>query len=112
MAADNMKLLGALGLARRAGKLLSGNDRVCEAAQKSATVVVYITSDTASGTAKKVRAACEGHCPVHAIPLTQNDIASLTNKPAGVLAVTDMNLATLCQNALGALLESGEEEPD
>lgn len=112
MTADSgQKLFGALSLARRAGKLLCGNDCVCEAAAKGTAVAVYITQDTSRGTAKRVRAACEAYCPVRAIPLAQSDVASITNKPAGVLAVIDTNLATLCQKALEAV-ESGEEEPD
>ena len=113
MAADqNAKVLGALSLARRAGKLLYGNQRVCEAAAKGVAVVVFLTCDTAAGTAKKVRAACAAFCPVRRIPLTQSDIAPITQKPAGVLAVTDSNIATLCQNALGAQEAGDEEELD
>lgn len=97
---QNPKLLGALGLAKRAGKLCTGFDAVCKAAAKGEAVLVFISADTSAKTAKRATAACQGHCQVLHICLSQNSIAAITHKPAGVLAVTDKDLATLCQKAI------------
>lgn len=94
------KLLGALGLARRAGALVPGFDAVCEQAAKGNAALVLLAQDLSPGTLRRVQNACKGCCLVLGIPLTQADIASITKKPVGVLAVTDPNLAILCQKHL------------
>ncbi len=109
---STQKLLGALGLARRAGKLVAGFDAVCETAQKGGALLVLLCADASTGTARRVRAACQGYCPVRAIPLGQGDIAAITGKPAGVLAITNKDFKVLCLNALAPFQAGDEEEPD
>ena len=76
MANDQHPLLGALGLCRKAGKLLHGYDRVQE------------------------KAPCEGVVPCRRMPLTTADLAVLTPKPAAVFGITDEHLAQLCAKHL------------
>ena len=80
---DQHPLLGALGLCRKAGKLLHGYDRVQENALRGKVALVLLTSD-----------ACEQ------MPRTSADLAMLTPKPAAVFGVTDEHLAQLCAKYL------------
>ena len=69
MANDQHPLLGALGLCRKAGKLLYGYDRVQENALRGKVALVLLTTA---------------------------DLAMLTPKPAAVFGITDEHLAQLC----------------
>lgn len=101
------KLFGALSLCKKAGKLPAGFDAVCEKIAKGEAALVLLAQDVSPGTQKRVRLAAEqGGCPLHTLPQTQNEIAAITRKPVGVLAVTDQDLAGLCISAL-----PDEEEP-
>lgn len=103
----NRKLLSALSLCKKAGKLAAGFDVVCEKAASGEAEVVFIACDTSGGTRKRVEVACErAGCMVRTIPLERQDIAEITRKPVGVMAVTGKDLAVLCLKAL-----MDEEEP-
>lgn len=106
------KLLGALGLCRRAGKLAQGFDRVLETALRGRAYLVLLASDASERTARKVQEGCEGLCPVRTAPLTQAELAGLFRRPAAVLAVTDENLARLCEGCLAASAEKGGAPDD
>ncbi len=86
--------MGALSLARRAGHLAAGFDTALDAARHHASLVL-LASDVSPGTEKRVRAACQGGCPVRTLPRTQNQLAQITRKPVGVLAVTSPDFAML-----------------
>lgn len=96
------KLLGALGLCRRAGKLALGSDRVLEQAARGRAALVLLAADASGRTARRMREGCEGLCPVRTLPLTQTGLLPLTNRPTAVLAVLDENLARLCGGCLDA----------
>lgn len=104
------KLLSAVSLARRSGNLIFGFDAVCEAAKGGQAFLVLLAQDASQGTQKRVRRACEPHCPVLSTHLQQEDIARITHKPAGVLAVLDKDLAKLCQSAFESTQLAGDEE--
>ncbi|NLW79650.1 MAG: 50S ribosomal protein L7ae [Ruminococcaceae bacterium] len=94
------KLLGALGLARKAGKLRVGFDAVCDSAAQGEVVLVLLARDLSPKTAKRVHTRCVSPCEVMAIHLTQQDIAAIAGKPAGVLGLADTGLAALCKKQL------------
>ena len=89
MANDKDPLLGALGICRKAGKLLHGYDRVEEAVMRGKATLVQHMQDT-----------CRGVIPCAVMPLKGEDLRMLTPKPAAVFAVTDENLAHLCAGYL------------
>ena len=76
---DQHPLLGALGLCRKAGKLLHGYDRVQENALRGKVALVLLTSDASERTVSHMM---------------------LTPKPAAVFGVTDEHLAQLCAKYL------------
>ena len=106
---DQHPLLGALGLCRKAGKLLHGYDRVQENALRGKVAVVMqkaqlfggtIRSDASDRTVSHMKDACEDIVACEQMPLTSADLAMLTPKPAAVFGVTDEHLAQLCAKYL------------
>lgn len=95
---DQHPLLGALGLCRKAGKLLHGYDRVQENALRGKVALVLLTSDASERTVSHMKDACDGIVACEQMPLTSADLAMLTPKPAAVFGVTDEHLAQLCAN--------------
>ena len=57
MANEQHPLMGALGLCRKAGKLLHGYDRVQENALRGKVALVLLTADASERTVKPVRAS-------------------------------------------------------
>ena len=100
MANDQHLLLGALGLCRKAGKLLHGYDRVQENALRGKLALVLLTADASERTVSHMTAACEGIVPCRRMPLTSAQLAMLTPKPAAVFGVMDEHLAQLCAQHL------------
>ncbi len=95
------KILGSLGLARRAGKLVLGFDAVKEAVILCEAELVLIAQDTSQGNTRRITALCEElECPVLTLPHTQEQLAQMFNRNTGVLALTDPNLAALCRKNL------------
>lgn len=94
------KVLGALSLCKKAGALQVGITPVKEALLKNKAYFLLFASDVGPNTRKKALNSKPPHVPVGELPLTQRQIAALTYKPTGVLAVTHKDLAALCQNAM------------
>lgn len=101
MANDQHPLLGALGLCRKAGKLLYGYDRVAEAVLRGKASLVLLAADASSRTVQHMTDTCrQGAVACEVMPLTGEELVMLTPKPAAVFAVTEANLARLCANYL------------
>lgn len=100
MAHDSNGLLGALGLCRKAGKLLHGYDRVEEAVLRGKVSLVLLASDASPRTKQHMKDTCEGLVACEVMPLETVSLAVLTPRPAAVFAVTDENLARLCAKQL------------
>ena len=100
MANEQHPLMGALGLCRKAGKLLHGYDRVQENALRGKVALVLLTADASERTVKHMKEACEGLPLPEVIAKASADLAMLTPKPAAVFGVTDEHLAQLCAKYL------------
>lgn len=94
------KLLGSLGLCRRAGALVMGTDAVKDAVLSGSACLVLCARDVSQGSSQRVQRLCQNACPVQTMPLTMEELAGLLHRSVGVLAVTDENLATLCRKNL------------
>ena len=70
MANEQHPLMGALGLCRKAGKLLHGYDRVQENALRGKVALVLLTADASERTVKHMKEACEGIVACEQIPST------------------------------------------
>jgi len=52
------KLCGMLGLAKKAGRIISGTELVCDAVRKGKVCQVYIASDASQNTVKRLSNCC------------------------------------------------------
>lgn len=94
------KLLFALSLAKKSGKLVMGFDAVKTAVIHGTAHIVLLAEDLSEKTVKRVNYFCEDLTEVHDTGLTQFEISQVAGRLTGVLAVTDENLAVLARNAL------------
>ncbi len=105
------KLLGMLGLARRAGRLSIGTDMTCEALRQGSARLCILACDASENTAKRVKSKSEFYgvkciCPEinraqlsHAIG-KENDISAV--------AINDENFASAIEN----IFKNCEERTD
>lgn len=94
------KLLFALSLAKKSGKLVMGFDAVKTAVIHGTAHIVLLAEDLSEKTVKRVNYFCEDLTEVHNTGLTQFEISQVAGRLTGVLAVTDENLAVLARNTL------------
>ena len=100
------KIMFALSLAKKSGKLIYGFDPVKQAVADKTAKMVFVTGDTSEKTLKRVQQFCQGIMEVNVTSLTQFEVSQITNKLTGVFAVVDENIAVLCRNAISS--EKGE----
>ncbi len=93
------KLLFALSLAKKSGKLIYGFDQVVENTRKGVVQLVILAADSSSKTQERVKYQI-GDTPIYISALTQYDFSQVCGRLAGVLAIADENLAKLAQNAI------------
>ncbi len=93
-------LIGALGLARKAGALLWGAERVEQAVKSRKAALVLLTADASQRTRCRLERLCNRNVACCNLELRSADLAKLTARPAVIFAVTDPNLAKLCGNYL------------
>ncbi|MBQ5325789.1 MAG: ribosomal L7Ae/L30e/S12e/Gadd45 family protein [Oscillospiraceae bacterium] len=94
------KLLFALSLAKKSGRLVVGFDAVKSAVIRGEAHIVLLAEDLSEKTIKRVNYFCEDITDVHNTGLSQFEISQVAGRLTGVLAVTDENLAILARNAL------------
>lgn len=100
---NKAKLLGALGLARRAGKLLLGEDQVLDALKKDAVAFVLLAGDAGPNTTKRTTDKTSFHRIPLLTALSGAEMATATGrKVLKVAGVTDRGFAGLIQKALDA----------
>ena len=100
---EKEKLLGAVGICRKAGKLVIGTDAVCEAlAANRKPRAVFAASDVSGNTAKRLRDRC-GYYGVElwVFPVTGEELARAVGKTGKCAAgaVTDEQLCRLLRGA-------------
>lgn len=97
------KLMGALSLCRKAGKLVMGFDAVAESIAKGRAAAVLLADDLSEGSARRITrlAQAAGLTPAR-LPLSQHQLLAVTPKPTGVFAVADPGMAGLVLARLDA----------
>ena len=98
-------LTRALGLCRRAGKIVCGTPMVIEAvrSEKNRPFIVIEAADSSDGTHKKLTDKCGFYGVKHTrVPLGTEELAHAVGKTGSVaaLAVSDENLAALVEKNL------------
>jgi len=94
------RILFAMSLAKKAGKLVCGFDRVKTAVYRGECHMVVLASDLSEKTVKRVNYFCEDIADVYKTSLTQFEISQVAGRLTGVVTITDENLAKLAENAL------------
>lgn len=91
----NDRILSLLGLCRRAGRLVIGNDPVRESIDTGKALLVICASDISQNTEKKIRTAveAEGNAEYRIIERTKDELSFSLGKTCAVLAVTDKGFA-------------------
>ncbi len=87
------KLLGLLGLCRRAGRLVTGFDAVIALCEEP-SVLLMVAQDASPRTVKELRFHVKQQ-PLYTAPLTKEEIAAALGlqKPVAVMATADEGFA-------------------
>ena len=98
------KLLSMLGICRKAGRLIFGADAVSESIHKGEAHIVLLTHDLSRRSGEKIAAAAvHKSVKVLKIPLSMDEIGTVTGKASGIIAITDKGLADAVESRIGAL---------
>ena len=90
----NDRLLSFLGICRRAGKLVIGNDPLREAVETGKAFLVLVASDISENTLKKVNATVNASdVPCYKADRTKDELSFSLGKTCAVLAVIDKGFA-------------------
>jgi len=90
------KALSRLGLAMRAGKLISGEEVVLKAVRSGEAKLVMLAGDASENTKKKISDKCNSYGIPLLVGFTRFELGSAVGKPERVLfAVTDRGFADL-----------------
>jgi len=104
---NKAKLKGTLGLARRAGRLLVGEDMVLDGLKKDAVLIVFLASDAGPNTTKRVTDKTGSHGVALSTVLTGEDLAGATGmKTLKVAGLSDRGFHTLILKALNETEQS------
>ncbi len=98
------KALSFLGLVKKAGALLTGEDGVSGAARSGKAALIMTASDTAGNTTKKaLNLSVWGEVPHVRLPWDKDTLGELLDKRVcAILAVTDRGLAAAFAEKLAA----------
>ena len=98
------KALSFLGLCRRAGKLMIGEDGVSGAARSGQAALIMVAADTASHTRKKAGNLSRWYgIPMITLPWDKDTLGELLDKRVcAILALTDKGLAAAFRQKLDA----------
>ena len=96
---NDTKVLNAIGMCRRAGKLAVGMDATAESIGRGAWLVL-IAKDASDRSRRKVTEAASGITEIAELRYTKDEIESAVGRRFAVAAVKDKNLAQAVRNAL------------
>ena len=88
----NDRLKGMLGLAKKAGRIISGTGLVCDAVRKGKVCQVYIACDVSDNTSKRLTNCCAYYeTPCAVIPVSGSELGHTIGKKSiqAAAAVTD-----------------------
>ena len=104
MAGSNQKLLSALGLCRKAGKLICGTPLICDALRSAKKpYAVIMASDNSENTQKKLSDKCAFYGVELLTPDLDGDALSSAIGKSGrisAVAITDENFCRLLRGAM------------
>lgn len=98
-------VLSLLGLAKKAGRLETGEEPVGGAARAHAARLILLSSDAADNTARRAKHFAEaGACLCVGVPATKDELGRAVGRTScAMLAVTDIGFAEAIAKRLAAL---------
>ena len=98
----NSKLLSALGLCRKAGKLTAGFDAVADSMKAGTANLVLTSGDLSPKSLKEIRMIAEKYkVECMEADITMDEISFRIGRRSGILAVCDPGLARAVKIAYG-----------
>ena len=97
------KFLSAIGLAKRAGKVVTGTDAVRDTMKKKRAETVVVASDVSDNTRKEIFDTAEYYgCEAFLVPYTMSELSHALGKISltACAAITDISFKTLIKNSL------------
>ena len=101
------KILNLLGLATRAGLLVSGEDIVIDAIQKKKAKSVFIGSDASDNTVDKFQKKCFHYKIEVNTMFTSEELSRSIGKTRMVLAIVDLGFYKSIKKYLGGVENEG-----
>ncbi|MDQ0193447.1 YlxQ family RNA-binding protein [Paenibacillus wynnii] len=102
------KALSYLGLAMRAGKLVTGDEAVLKSVRSSEAKLVILAGDASDNTQKKFRDKCGTYDIPLVIAFHRDELgASIGKDQRVVLAITDKGFAEMISKQLGDTVGGG-----
>lgn len=100
------RFLSLLGLCRRAGRIVLGNDPVIDSINSKKAKLVIIADDCSKNTAKGVlTTAHKMGVKAYVVPHTKDDISYALGKYTAVLSILDDGFATKAETLICSLKE-------
>ncbi len=82
------KALSYIGIAKKAGKLVSGTDMVCDTLRRGGKLSVFVAGDVSDGTLKKLSDKCAFYgAGIVKLDVTSTELAHGIGKTGAVAAV-------------------------
>lgn len=94
-----MKVLGTLGLARSAGKLVSG-EGILDAIRAHKAKFVIITTDASENTLKRITDKCKFYNVEYIVKFGQDDLSTAIGQKRVAIAICDNGFATKIKKEL------------
>lgn len=86
---NHQKLLNLLGLAQRAGKIISGEEQVVKAIQHQEVQLVFLATDAASNLTKKILDKSQSYQVEVAHLFSTQELSIAVGRARKVLAISD-----------------------
>ncbi len=100
------RLMSLLGLCRRAGKIVLGNDPVIDSINLKKAKLVIVAQDASQHTAKGVLSASHrNNVKAHVVEYTKDDISLAVGKYTAVLSIIDEGFAKKADTLICSLKE-------
>lgn len=93
-------ILNLLGLAKRAGRLITGEELVVKAIQASSVQLVFLANDASSNLTKKIRDKSNTYQIKISQDFTQNELSQAIGSDRKVIAVADEGFAKKMEKLL------------
>ena len=97
------RFLSAIGLAKRAGKVVTGTDAVRDTMKKRCAEITVIASDASDNTKKEIFDTASFYsCEACLVPFTMSELSHALGKISltACAAITDISFKTLIKNSL------------